>query len=89
MPSAMPDAPEPGLEQMNKLVHDYVRKRLVVYTSSLVPACLNPDREPAHIFRRTALAHDVFVSSATFDELAAVLTRDKFNAWRSLEYLLI
>ena len=67
----------------------YVRKRLVFDTSSLVPACLNPDREPAHIFRRTALAHDVLISTATFDELAAVLARDKFNAWRPLEYLLI
>ena len=67
----------------------YARKRLVFDTSSLVPACLNPDREPAHIFRRAALAHDVFISTATFDELAAVLARDKFNAWRPLEYRLM
>lgn len=67
----------------------YARKRLVFDTSSLVPACLNPDRKPAHIFRRAALAHDVFISAATFDELAAVLARDKFNAWRPLEYRLM
>lgn len=67
----------------------YARKRVVFDTSSLVPACLNPDREPAQIFRRTALEHDVFISAAAFDELTAVLARDKFNAWRPLEYRLM
>jgi predicted nucleic acid-binding protein len=41
----------------------YARKRVVFDTSSLIPACLNPDREPAKIFRRAVLEHDVFVSS--------------------------
>ena len=67
----------------------YVRERVVFDTSSLVPACLNPDREPANIFRRTLLAHDIFCSPATFNELASVLTREKLNAWRPLEHRLI
>lgn len=64
----------------------YARKRVVFDTSSLIPACLNPDREPAKIFRRAVLAHDVFCSVDTFNELATVLAREKFNAWRPLEH---
>ena len=67
----------------------YVHKRVVFDTSSLIPACLHPEREPAHIFRRAILEHDVFCSAATFNELASVLTREKFNAWRPLEHRLI
>jgi putative PIN family toxin of toxin-antitoxin system len=67
----------------------YARERVVFDTSSLIPACLNPEREPANIFRRALLAHDVFCSPATFSELVSVLTRDKFNAWRPLEQRLI
>jgi putative PIN family toxin of toxin-antitoxin system len=59
--------------------------RLVFDTSSLVPACLYPERQPARIFRRTLLAHEVLASVETFDELAAVLARDKFDAWQSRE----
>lgn len=32
-----------------------VRQRIVFDTSSLIPACLNPDREPAQILRRAVL----------------------------------
>ncbi len=67
----------------------YARKRIVFDTSSLIPACLNPDREPAQILRRTILEHDVFTSMDTFNELAAVVARDKFNAWRPLGQRLI
>jgi putative PIN family toxin of toxin-antitoxin system len=67
----------------------YARERVVFDTSSLVPACLNPNREPANIFRRAVLAHDVFCSAVTFNELASVLTREKFNAWRPLEHRLV
>ena len=67
----------------------YARERVVFDTSSLVPACLNPNRESANIFRRAILEHDVFCSAATFNELASVLTREKFNAWRPLEHRLI
>ena len=67
----------------------YVHKRVVFDTSSLIPACLHPEREPAHIFRRAILEHDVFCSAATFHELASVLTREKFNAWRPLEHRLL
>lgn len=62
------------------------RKRIVFDTSSLIPACLNPDREPARIFRRAVLEHDVFTSVDTFNELASVLARDKFDAWRPREH---
>ena len=67
----------------------YARERVVFDTSSLVPACLNPNRESANIFRRAILEHDVFCSAATFNELASVLTREKLNAWRPLEHRLI
>jgi len=67
----------------------YARKRVVFDTSSLIPACLNPDREPAKIFRSAVLAHDVFCSAGTFNELVIVLAREKFNAWRPLEQRLM
>lgn len=67
----------------------YAHKRIVFDTSSLIPACLNPDREPAEIFRRALLEHDVFCSADTFNELATVLKREKFNAWRPLEHRLL
>ena len=68
---------------------NYVRKRIVFDTSSLIPACLNPDREPAQIFRRAILEHEVVTSVECFNELAQVLARDKFNAWRPLENRLL
>lgn len=58
------------------------RKRVVFDTSSLIPVCLHPDREPARIFRRTILDHEVFASQETFSELVAVLSRAKFEAWQ-------
>ena len=67
----------------------YARKRVVFDTSSLIPACLNPDREPAQIFRRAILEHDVFTSMDTFNELVSVLAREKFNAWRPLEHRMV
>lgn len=66
-----------------------VRKRLIFDTSSLVPACLYPDREPAQIVRRAFLEHDIFASTETFNELATVLTRSKFNAWQALDHRLM
>jgi len=59
-----------------------VRKRVVFDTSSLIPVCLHPDREPARIFRQTILEHDVFSSQEALDELVAVLKRAKFDAWQ-------
>ncbi len=61
-----------------------VRKRVVFDTSSLVPVCLHPDREPARIFRQTILSHDVFSSTDALRELVVVLARPKFDAWRPL-----
>jgi putative PIN family toxin of toxin-antitoxin system len=62
--------------------------RLVFDTSSLVAACLHPEREPARIFRQVLMTHEVFVSAKTFNELAAVLARDKFDAWQPREHRL-
>ena len=67
----------------------YARKRVVFDTSALIAACLHPDREPAQIFKRTLLEHDVFASAETFNELASVLARDKFNAWKPIEHRLM
>jgi len=64
-------------------------KRVVFDTSSLIPACLNPDREPAQIFRRALQEHDVLTSAEAFNELASVLSRDKFNAWRPIDHRMI
>lgn len=61
-----------------------VRKRIVFDTSSLIPVCLHPEREPAQSFRQAILYHDVFASHETFVELLAVLSRSKFDAWRPL-----
>jgi putative PIN family toxin of toxin-antitoxin system len=61
-----------------------VRKRIVFDTSSLIPVCLHPDREPAQIFRQAILYHDVFTSHEALVELLAVLSRSKFDAWRPL-----
>lgn len=59
-----------------------VRKRIVFDTSSLVPACLHPDREPARDFRHAVLTHKVFTSPEAMQELFAVLSRPKFDVWR-------
>lgn len=61
-----------------------VRKRIVFDTSSLVPVCLHPDREPARVFRQAILHHEVFSSSEALRELVVVLARPKFDAWRPL-----
>ena len=63
--------------------------RVVFDTSSLLPACLHPERESAQTLRRTLLEHEVFASPQTFNELVTVLARDKFNAWRPLPQRLV
>lgn len=67
----------------------YARKRVVFDTSSLIPACLNPERQPAQILPRTLVEHDVFASAASFNEWLIVLARDKFNVWRPLDQRLV
>lgn len=64
------------------------RKRIVFDTSSLIPVCLHPDREPARIFRRAILEHEVLSSQDAFSELVAVLSRAKFEAWQPLSHRL-
>ena len=63
--------------------------RVVFDTSSLLPACLHPERESAQTLRSTLLEHEVFTSPQTFNELVTVLARDKFNAWRPLPQRLV
>ena len=63
--------------------------RVVFDTSSLLPACLHPERESAQTLRSTLLEHEVFASPQTFNELVTVLARDKFNAWRPLTQRLV
>ena len=63
--------------------------RVVFDTSSLLPACLHPERESAQTLRSTLLEHEVFASPQTFNELVTVLARDKFNAWRPLPQRLV
>lgn len=60
-------------------------KRIVFDTSSLVPVCLHPDREPAQIFRYALLNYQLFASAAILAELKLVLSRKKFDAWRPLQ----
>jgi uncharacterized protein len=67
----------------------YARKRIVFDTSSLIPACLYPDRDAAQILRNAMISHEVFASTATFNELATVLSREKFNAWQPLALRLL
>lgn len=67
----------------------YARKKVVFDTSALIPVCLHPNREPAHIFRQTITQHDVFSSPDAFNELLTVLSRDKFNAWQPLQQRLL
>ncbi|NOT16680.1 MAG: putative toxin-antitoxin system toxin component, PIN family [Sulfuriferula sp.] len=60
------------------------RKKIVFDTSSLIPVCLHPTREPAQIFKRAVMDHELFSSPETLRELQLVLTRDKFEAWQPL-----
>lgn len=62
----------------------FVRKKIIFDTSSLIPVCLHPAREPAQIFRAAALNHEIFSSPECLQELHAVLSRPKFEAWQPL-----
>lgn len=58
--------------------------KIVFDTSSLIPICLHPDREPAQIFRHVLSHHELISSPSTLRELQAVLARPKFDAWQPL-----
>jgi putative PIN family toxin of toxin-antitoxin system len=62
----------------------YVRKKIIFDTSSLIPVCIHPDREPALVFRVAVLDHELFSSPECLQELHAVLARPKFESWRPL-----
>lgn len=63
---------------------NFARKKIIFDTSSLIPVCLHPDREPAQIFRQAVLDHELFSSAVTMRELQAVLSRSKFDAWQPI-----
>jgi uncharacterized protein len=54
-------------------------------TSTLVAVCLYPDREPAKIFQQAMLRFELVATHQTLTELAQVLSRPKFDAWRPLQ----
>jgi uncharacterized protein len=59
---------------------NFARKKIIFDTSSLIPACFYPHREPAAIFQYALLNHDLFGSIETLKELIEVLSRAKFEA---------
>ena len=58
--------------------------KIVFDTSSLLPVCLYPNREPAQIFKRAVVEHTLFSSPETLRELQIVLSRPKFETWQPL-----
>jgi uncharacterized protein len=62
-----------------------VRKNIVVDTSSLVAACLYPERFPAEILRQLLRNFQLVASTQTQFELQSVLQRPKFDRWQPPE----
>jgi uncharacterized protein len=54
-------------------------------TSSLMAACLYPEREPAQILKRIYERYQLVASIDTLTELSGVIARDKFDRWQPLE----
>ena len=59
------------------------RKRVVIDTSSLIAVCLYPDRAPAIIYRQALQRFELVATKETLAELSHVLSRSKFDRWRS------
>ena len=62
----------------------YEPKKVVIDTSSLIAACIYPDRFPASIYKQALLRCQLVASQETKTEIHAVLSRKKFDAWRPL-----
>jgi len=63
----------------------YVRKKIVIDTSSLIAACIYPEREPALILKQAILRFQFVASPQTKNELEDVLKRPKFDKWQTLD----
>lgn len=67
-------------------IHLLPKKSCVLLdTSSLMAACLYPNREPASILQQTCERYQLVASIETLAELSAVISRDKFDRWQPLE----
>lgn len=62
----------------------YAPKKVVIDTSSLIAACIYPDRFPASIYKQALLRCQLVASQETKAEIQSVLSRKKFDAWRPL-----
>lgn len=62
----------------------YERKRVVIDTSSLIAACIYPDRIPAQVFMQALQRCELVTTKETLSELIEVLGRSKFDRWRPL-----
>ena len=65
-------------------VPELSRKRVVFDTSSLIAACIYPDRAPAQVFMQALLRCELISSKETLTEAIEVLGRAKFDRWRPL-----
>ncbi|NMG56005.1 putative toxin-antitoxin system toxin component, PIN family [Aromatoleum aromaticum] len=60
-------------------------KRVVLDTSTLVGAVLRPTSVPRQAFMKASAEAELCISAATLNELASVLTRNKFDRYLDLE----
>jgi len=61
------------------------RPRVVLDTNALVSRLLLPHSVPARAVHKAVGEADILMSEATFSELAEVLSREKFDAYVSVE----
>ena len=61
------------------------RPRVVLDTNALVSRLLLPHSVPARAVHKAAREADILMSEATLSELAEVLSREKFDAYVSVE----
>lgn len=62
-----------------------VRKKIVIDTSSLIAACIYPEREPAFILKQAIFRFQLVASPETKNELEDVLKRAKFDKWQPFD----
>lgn len=67
----------------------YVRKKIVIDTSSLIAACIYPEREPALILKQAILCFQLVASPQTKHELEDVLKRSKFDKWQTFDFRMV
>ena len=58
------------------------RKKVVIDTSSLIAACIYPDRVPATIYKQALQRFELVATKETLAEITQVLGRSKFDRWR-------